>query len=118
MNARSLALTLSSLVIAALTTACTPESGAPLTISGIQLFAPLTGSHAAVGYLTVHNQSNAPLTINSISSANFGNVQMHETVIREGIARMQALPTVTIGPDDQSGICSRRQTPDAAAAER
>jgi hypothetical protein len=56
----------------------------------------LTEKHAAVGYLTLHNQGSAPLTIERISSTSFANVQMHETVISDGIASMQALPSVTI----------------------
>ena len=94
MNAKFLVLNFAILVIAA----CTAEPGVPLTVSDVRLFAPLTKSRAAVGYLTLHNQSNAPLTIESISSTNFGNIQMHETVIRDGVARMQALPAVIIEP--------------------
>lgn len=86
------------LVVATLTTACTSEPGPPLTVSDIQLFAPIPGSHAAVGYFSLHNQSDAPLTIEHISSPAFGKVQMHETVIRDGVSSMQALPSVIIKP--------------------
>lgn len=98
MKATSLTVKFAMFVVAALTTACTSEPGPALTVSDIQLFAPLSGSHAAVGYLSLHNQSDAPLTIERISSPAFGKVQMHETVIRDGIASMQALPSVTIEP--------------------
>ena len=98
MIARSLPVKVVVFVVAVLTAACTAEPGPPLTASDIQLFAPLPGSHAAVGYFSLHNRSNAPLTIESISSPGFANVQMHETVIKDGIASMLALPTVTIEP--------------------
>ncbi len=98
MNARTVTAIFAILVVATPTTACTSKRGPPLTVSDIQLFAPLPGSHAAVGYLSLHNQSNAPLTINNISSPGFDIVQMHETVIRDGVASMQALPSVTIQP--------------------
>ena len=98
MKIRSLPVKFAVFVVATLTAACTAEPGAPLTVSDIQLFAPLPGSHAAVGYLSLHNQSDAPLSVESISSPGFGNVQMHETVIRDGIASMLALPSVTIEP--------------------
>ena len=98
MKAGPLTVKFAALVVAALTAACTVEPGPPLTVSDIQLFAPLPGSHAAVGYLSLHNQSNAPLTIESISSPGFGKVQMHETIIRDGVASMLALPSVTIEP--------------------
>lgn len=98
MKARRLDMKFAMLIIAATTAACTPNSGPPLAVSDVELFAPLPGSHAAVGYLSLHNHSDAPLTIDNISSSNFGAVQMHETVIRDGVARMQALPSVTIEP--------------------
>jgi len=98
MKTTSLTVKIAMFVVAALTTACTSEPGPALTVSDIQLFAPLPGSHAAVGYLSLHNQSNVPLTIESISSPDFGKVQMHETVIRDGVASMLALPSVTIEP--------------------
>ena len=86
------------LIIAAATVACTAESDPPLAASEVRLLAPLPGSHAAVGYLSLHNRSGAALTIDNISSSNFGEVQMHETLIRDGVARMQALGSVTIEP--------------------
>lgn len=96
MKAKYLVLRFAMLIIAASTAACTRESGPPLAVSDVELFAPLPGSHAAVGYLSLHNRSNAALIINKVSSSKFGDVQMHETVIRDGVARMQALPSVTI----------------------
>ena len=86
------------LIIAATTTACTPHSGPPLAVSDVELYAALPGSHAAVGYLSLHNHSDAPLTIDNISSSGFAAVQMHETVIDDGVASMQPLPSVTIEP--------------------
>jgi len=86
------------IVASATASACAPDSGPPLAVSDVRLFAPLPGSHAAVGYLSLHNQSDAPLTIDNISSASFGKVQMHETIIRDGVASMQSLPSVIIEP--------------------
>ena len=91
-------MTFAMLMIAATTAACTPASGPPLAVSDVELYAPLPGSQAGVGYLSLHNHSDAPLTINNISSSGFGAVQMHETVIRDEVARMQALHSVTIEP--------------------
>jgi len=98
MKSRSLTLKITLLVVAALAAACTPKSGAPLTVSDVRLFAPLTSNHSAVGYLTLHNQSKTALTIDSISSSSFASIQMHETIISDGVARMQALQAVIIEP--------------------
>ena len=94
---RSRALLIAGMLLLGI--ACTPESGAPLAVSEVRLFVPLTDKHAAVGYLTLHNQGSVPLTIERISSTSFANIQMHETLIRDGVASMHSLPPVTIAPD-------------------
>lgn len=94
MNARSVLLIFALIMV----TACTPEPGPPLSATEVRLFAALTGNNPSVGYLSLHNHSDLPLTIERISSANFATVQMHETVISDGVASMQALPWVMIEP--------------------
>jgi len=94
MNARSVLLIFALIMV----TACTPEPGPPLSATDVRLFAALTGKNPSVGYLTLHNHSDLPLTIERISSANFATVQMHETRISDHVASMQALPSVTIEP--------------------
>lgn len=55
----------------------------------------------AVGYLSLHNRSNLPLAIESITSPQFGLIEIHETILQDGIARMQALPAIIIPPESR-----------------
>lgn len=71
-------------------------SGPDLAISDIQVVAPAPGRTASVGYLTVHNQGGKPAALTSVSSLQFARIEMHQTVLKDGVARMQALDTVIV----------------------
>ena len=79
---------------------CSPNE-APLVASDVVINAPPPGMKMSAGYLTLHNNTSEPITITRVSSPQFGSVEMHETVIRDGISRMVALDEVSI-PAGQS----------------
>ena len=72
------------------------ESGPDLAISNIQVVAPAPGRTASVAYLTVHNQGGKPAALTSVSSLQFARIEMHQTDLKDGVARMQALDTVIV----------------------
>ena len=72
------------------------SSEAPLVATDVVIKAPPPGMKMSAGYLTLHNNSSEAITITGVSSPQFGAVEMHETVIRDGISRMVALGEVTI----------------------
>ena len=74
---------------------------APLVATDVLINAPPPGMKMSAGYLTLHNNTSEPITITRVSSPQFGAVEMHETVTREGISRMVALDEVSI-PAGQS----------------
>ena len=79
-------------------TACGQPAGPPLTISKLVILEPLPGSGMAVGYLTLENHSGQPITIVKVSSPAFANVEMHETVVENEVARMISLAPLVIEP--------------------
>jgi len=58
--------------------------------------APPPDMKMSAGYLTLQNNTAEPITITRVSSPQFGAVEMHETVLRDGISRMIALEEVQI----------------------
>ncbi len=74
---------------------------APLVATDVVINAPLPGMKMSAGYLTLHNNTSEAITITGVSSPQFGSVEMHETVTRDGISRMVALDEVTV-PAGQS----------------
>lgn len=75
--------------------ACGGES-APLSASGVTLVAPIPGQDRTVGYLTLANRGSVPLTLNRVTSREFANVEMHATIVDDGVAGMQRLDSITI----------------------
>ena len=75
------------------------KPGPSLLISGVQIVAPAPGRSMASAYLTIQNRSDEPVTISGISSPQFRSVELHETVIENGIASMRPVPARTIEPN-------------------
>lgn len=93
-RARRLALAL--LLLAA----CgTDDAAAPLSASGVSIFAPLPGQEAVVAYLTLYNEASSPLVVARVTSPEFASVEMHATVLGDGMAEMIPLDAITIAGD-------------------
>jgi copper(I)-binding protein len=86
------ALALASLALLA---ACSSDAP-PLVASDVVIKRPMPGMQMSAGYLTLHNNSGEDIAIGRVSSPQFGAVEMHETVIEDGIASMSALGTVVV----------------------
>jgi copper(I)-binding protein len=54
------------------------------------------GASVLAGYLTLSNTTDTALVIESISSPAFEAVEIHRSWVEDGIARMQAVPGLTI----------------------
>lgn len=87
------------IVCAVLATACS-DTDAPLVATDISIARPLPGTRMTAGYLTLTNNTSEQITITEVTSPEFHAVQMHESVIADGIVRMRALDEVTIPPGD------------------
>jgi periplasmic copper chaperone A len=87
------------IVCAVLATACS-DTDAPLVATDISIARPLPGTRMTAGYLTLTNNTSEQITITEVTSPEFHAVQMHESVIADGIVRMRALDQVTIPPGD------------------
>jgi len=72
------------------------ESGPRFSITNTEVIAPAPGRTVSVAYLIIENHRDEPLTISHISSPQFASVEMHETVLNNGVARMRALSSVTV----------------------
>jgi len=75
---------------------CDRPQGPPLVASNVVVTAPGADMPMAAGYLEISNRSGAAIRITSVSSPDYGSVEMHETVIEDGVARMRAIPALDI----------------------
>lgn len=86
------------LVLALCVAACSGETEPPLTISDVVVKKPMPGMRMSAGYFTLTNNSRQPILITHVTSPQFGSVEMHESVIEDGVARMVGLDQLALQP--------------------
>ena len=79
---------------------CGAPDGPPVVAAGLEVTAPGAGMPMAAGYLEISNRSGAPIRIDRVSSPHYGSVEMHETIVEDGIARMREIPVLEIADGD------------------
>ena len=85
------------------TTACQQDTGPAIAITDVRIIAAVPGSSAGVAYMTIANNSETAMVINSVRSPQFDRVEMHETTIDDqGVSRMNRLEQVEI-PAESTG---------------
>jgi copper(I)-binding protein len=82
--------------------ACDTKPNAPLVATDVIVYQSVPGSNMRAGYLTLTNNSNATITIDQVTSPEFGSVEMHETIVKDGIAKMRALPSLSISAGESA----------------
>lgn len=65
------------------------------------IYKPLNGTTATAGYGLIKNSSDKTITIEIIKAEGFKAVELHETISKDGMMKMQKLETVTIQKNDQ-----------------
>jgi copper(I)-binding protein len=73
-----------------------PVSACDLKVTGAWIREAPPGLMTLAGYARLTNTSNLPIQIVHIQSAQFTDVQMHETVVMQGVASMHAIATLDI----------------------
>lgn len=81
----------------ALMSACSLER-VPLTATDVAIAKPRPGMQMTAAYLTLANNTTQAITITRVTSPEFEIVEMHESVIEDGMARMYRLGDLTILP--------------------
>ena len=79
---------------------------APLATSEVTINPPLPGTMMGSAYLSMHNRSSTDMSIDRVESSEFDTIEMHETRIEDGIAKMRRLDRVTI-PADETVVFER-----------
>lgn len=85
-------------VLLVLSVAACSNDSAPLTISDLVVRKPLPGMHMSAGYFTMTNNSDETIVITGVTSPEFGAVELHETVVEDGVARMVGLGDLALQP--------------------
>ena len=83
-------------LLVALLAACTSEPQPPLVVSDVVVTRPMPGMKMSAAYLSLANNSDEVIRITRVASAQYESVQLHETTIEDGVARMRAIPVLEI----------------------
>lgn len=99
--------------------ACGQKPLPPLVASNVVVHQALPGRAMTAAYLSLTNNSRDAIRLSSVASPNFAAVEMHETVLEDGIARMRAVDEVIIAPAstvtfEQGGLHLMLMQPDGA----
>jgi copper(I)-binding protein len=76
--------------------ACGDPAGPPVVANNIVVSAPAPGMRMAAAYLDISNRSGVDIRITGVTSPEYESVEMHETTIEDGVARMRAIPVLEI----------------------
>ena len=79
---------------------CSEPAGPPVVAGNIVVMAPSAGMQMAAAYLEISNRSGEDVRITHVTSPQFGAVEMHETTIDDGIARMRKLDALDIADSE------------------
>jgi len=82
--------------VLAMAAGCGGRAGPPVVATNVVVTAPAAGMPMAAGYLQISNHSGVAVRITRVSSPEYGSVEMHETIVEDGIARMRAIPVLEI----------------------
>ena len=76
------------------------EAQAPLTASDVVVTRSVPGMPMSAGYFKLTNNSGQAISISHVTSPQFASVQMHETIIKDEVARMVPLETLILQPGE------------------
>ena len=82
-------------LLAALLAAC-PAPEAPLVATDVEVTKPMPGRHMSAGFLVLDNNTDSEIRITSVTSPQFGSVEIHETTVVDGVSRMRKLDALVV----------------------
>ena len=85
------------LLVALLVAAC-GEPQPPLVASDVDVTKPMPGMKMSAGFFVLTNNTDEPIRVTGVTSPQFAAVEIHETTIEDGIARMRELDALVVPP--------------------
>jgi copper(I)-binding protein len=79
--------------------ACSSDTLPPLVASNIEITEAMPGRNMSAGYLDLTNNTDVAISISSVVSPQFKSVEMHESLLENGVARMRSVPELSIPAD-------------------
>lgn len=84
------------LVLVLVAAGCSADNAPPFEVSNIEITEPMPGRNMSAGFMTLTNNTSTPILITEVRSPNYGSVQIHESTIEDGVARMRRIAMLEI----------------------
>ena len=84
-----------AMVIAMTVFACSAPQP-PLVANDVEVTRPMPGRHMSAGFMTLMNNTAEDIRITQVTSPQYGRVEIHETRIEDGVARMRELDALVV----------------------
>ena len=91
---RHVARMASSCILIMLAACSAPQP--PLVASDVEITKPMPGHSMSAGYFVLSNNTDQDIRITGAKSPQFGNVQIHETTVEDGVARMRRIDALVV----------------------
>ena len=91
------------LVALSLLCSCENSDKPPFVVTDIVITEPMPGKLMSAGYITLSNNTRALIELTHIVSPNFESIEIHESIVDNGIAKMQRIDSLSI----QAGSTSK-----------
>ncbi len=85
-----------SFIVLVLLGACSDEPKPPLVASEIVITASMPGGHMSAGYISLRNNTNVEIRISKVTSPAFEKIEIHESILEDGIAKMRRIDALSI----------------------
>lgn len=92
---RSISKAVSGCLVVLVLSACGGESGR-VTFEQAWISPPIAAQGMLAGYGVLENGTDAPVTLNKVTSADFGHVSVHRSIVKDGMASMEAVDSLTV----------------------
>ena len=83
-------------MIALVLLAACGSSKPPLVASEVEITPPMPGRMMSAGYLVLTNNTDEAIVIDGVTSPQFGAVEIHHTILENGISRMRRIEELVV----------------------
>lgn len=80
--------------------ACGENPQPPIVATGVVVTRPMPGISMSAGYLSLTNNTSEVVRITRVVSEQYQSVELHESIVQDGVARMRSLPELSIAPGE------------------
>ena len=91
------------LVVCSFLCSCGSSEKPPFVATDIVITEPMPGNSMSAGYVTLSNNTRASIELTHVVSPDFESIEMHESIVENGIAKMRRIDSLSI----QAGSTSK-----------